>query len=347
MVGSEADGLTLSVVMPVRNGAPFLRRSLGALRASDLPPGTWELVVVDDGSQDASADIAAELADRVLRLPPPPWGPPAARNHGAKAARAPLIVFVDADVCVHPNALGRIRDALTLRPELSAVFGAYDPAPTAQGLISQYRNLLHTYVHHRDAGEVVTFWTGLGGIRRDALLGSGGFDEGERIDDVELGYRLAALGHRILLDPTIQGTHLKRWTLANLILTDVRERGVPWVRLLLKRRDPVRRSTLSVRPGERVLTAVAGVAVVSLGANLATGDWRWLLLSGVAASIVLGGDLEFFRWLGQRRGRTFAIRVVPLRLLYYLLNVVSVGIALLPGDSRRRRGGKVLGRPAI
>ena len=115
-----------------------------------------------------------------------------------------MIVFVDADVCVHRDALRRIRDLLCEDPDVSAVFGAYDLSPAAPSLVSQYRNLLHSYVHRRDAGEAVTFWTGLGAVRRDVLKHCGGFDERERLDDVEYGYRLSALGRflrRDWLDP--------------------------------------------------------------------------------------------------------------------------------------------------
>jgi cellulose synthase/poly-beta-1,6-N-acetylglucosamine synthase-like glycosyltransferase len=331
-----ADGLALSVVVPVRDGAEFLPHCLSALRASDLPPSSWELIVVDDGSRDGSADIAARYADQVVRLPPPAGGPPSARNRGAEVARAPVIVFVDADVCVHRDALRRIRDILAEQQDLSAVFGAYDLSPTAPSLVSQYRNLLHSYVHRRDAGEAVTFWTGLGAVRRDVLTRCGGFDERERLDDVELGYRIAVLGHRIMLNPDIQGTHLKRWTLASVITTDVADRGVPWVRLLIQGRRPPGRATLNVRGLEQLLTALTGIAIVAMGIGLANGDHRWLFGSGLAAAAIIGTDWRLLRWLASLRGWLFAVSAIPLRLLYFALNLVAVVLALLPVSWSRR-----------
>jgi hypothetical protein len=336
MAIDPAEGLALSVVVPVRDGAEFLPRCLTALRASDLPPDSWELIVVDDGSRDGSADIAAGHADRVVRLPAPGGGAPVARNRGTEVARAPVIVFVDADVCVHGDALRRIRDLLHEEEGISAVFGAYDVTPAAPSLVSQYRNLLHSYVHRRDAGEAVTFWTGLGAIRRQVLEGCGGFDQRERLDDVELGYRISALGHRIVLNPDIQGTHLKRWTLSSVITTDIVYRGVPWVRLLLRGRRPPGRATLNVRVAEQVLTGLTGVALASLVVGLALGHVGWLTGSGLAVSAVIAGDWRFVRWLATRRGWLFAVSVMPLRLLYFGLNVVAVGLALVPVSWRRR-----------
>jgi hypothetical protein len=336
MAIDPADGFALSVVVPVRDGAEFLPHSLAALRASDLPPDSWELIVVDDGSRDGSAEIAARYADRVVRLPAPASGPPAARNRGTEVAQAPVIVFVDADVCVHRDALRGIRDILAEQQDVSAVFGAYDLSPAAPSLVSQYRNLLHSYVHRRDAGEAVTFWTGLGAIRRQVLEGCGGFDQRERLDDVELGYRISARGHRILLNPDIQGTHLKRWTLSSVVTTDVVDRGVPWVRLLLQGRCPTGRATLNVRGVEQLLTALTGIAVVALVLGLAKGHEGWLIGSGLAASSVIAADWRFVRWLAARRGWLFAVSAVPLRLLYFALNVVAVGLALVPVSWRRR-----------
>ncbi|HEU5040430.1 MAG TPA: glycosyltransferase family 2 protein [Gemmatimonadales bacterium] len=324
----------LSVIVPVRDGAHFLRHSLPALLASDLPREQWELIVVDDGSRDDSVEVAGRYADRVLRQRASA-GPPRARNQGAAVARGPILVFVDADVDVHRDALRRIREAFEREPGLSAVFGAYDLAPSAPDLLSQYRNLLHAYVHRLEAGEAVTFWTGLGGIRREAFDEVGRFDERERIDDVELGYRLAGRGRRIRLDPHIQGTHRKRWSLTGVIMTDVGYRGVPWMRLLLQGRHPAGRTSLNVRRQERVLTAAAAVGAVSTVAALVMSQPVWLASLLASVAVILIGDRDFLGWLGGQRGWWFALRSAPLRLLYYGLNVVSVGLALLPMPWRR------------
>jgi glycosyltransferase involved in cell wall biosynthesis len=326
------------VVVPVRDGAEFLPRSLAALEASDLPREDWELIVVDDGSRDDTVAIAERYADRLLRQVPAS-GPPAARNLGAAAARAPIVVFVDADVQVHPDALGRIRDALAPGPGLSAVFGAYDLTPAARGLVSQYRNLLHSYVHRRDAGRAVTFWTGLGGIRRDVLEGCGGFDPGERLDDVELGYRVSAAGHRILLDPEINGTHLKRWTLWNLATTDVLYRGVPWVRLLLRRRPPLTHAPLNLRGVEQVLTLLMAVALLFVAVAAVRGESWWLVGTLLVLVTMVGTDARLLGWLVRVRGWRFAVSAAPLRLLYFALNLVAVGLAILPVSWRRRPAG--------
>jgi hypothetical protein len=332
--GAEAPAL--SVIVPVRDGAEFLPRCLQSLRASETGGLAWELIVVDDGSTDSSAEIAARFADRLIRLPTP-LKASGARNRGADAAQGEILVFVDADVCVHPDALGRIYETFSREGDVAAVFGAYDLSPAAPGLVSQYRNLLHHYVHQREAGEAVTFWTGLGAIRRELFELVGRFDEGETLEDIELGYRLSARGCRIVLRPEIQGTHLKRWTLVQMVFTDVRDRGTPWVRLLLARRRMIGRRTLNVRPGEQVLTGLMALAGLLTVVGLVSGRSIWLGLAVLAGATVLAGNWPFHAWLAAQRGWWFALRAVPLRLLYYALNVVSVGLALLPAPGSKRK----------
>jgi glycosyltransferase involved in cell wall biosynthesis len=329
----------LSVIVPVYNGASFLPASLAALRASDLPRGSWELIVVDDASNDRSAEIAERYADVVVRLTSGSRGPGFARNRGAELARGEIIMFVDADVCVHADALSRAIDIFEREPGVSAVLGSYDSAPLADGLVSQYRNLLHRYVHLRDAGDAVTFWAGCGAIRRGVFARSGGFDESPEIravEDIDLGYRISDQGNRIVLRPEIQGRHLKRWTLWSMAVTDLRYRGIPWMRLLLSRRDRPPAS-LNIRAAERTCTVLVGAGFLALSLWLWTGLTWWLGIASASAIAMLGLNVPLLAWFAQQRGWLFALGTIPLRLLYYALNVVAVLIALLSPSFRRPR----------
>jgi len=242
-----------------------------------------------------------------------------------------IILFVDADVCVHADCLGRVLEALEQQPAISALFGAYDLQPTATGLVSQYRNLLHRYVHERDAGDSVTFWAGCGAVRSGVFVACGGFDETrgrEALEDIDLGYRMAALGYRIVIRPEIQGTHLKRWSIGSMMVTDVRQRGIPWMRLLLSRN--VRSATLNIRTSEQLCTVLLLVGLVALATWLWTGKMGWLATAAGALVLILAINLPLLAWFARHRDWRFALSAVPLRLLYYALNVVSVGLALLP-----------------
>ena len=309
----------------------MLPLSLGALRSSELPRSRWELIVVDDGSTDASRTVAADFADQVLAGESGPQGPANARNRGGACARGKHLVFVDADIRLHPDALGRIADVLEKRPDLGAVFGTYDAKPSGSGLISQYRNLLHRYTHLQGRGAAETFWAGIGAVRAGVFREAGGFDACRyprpQIEDIELGYRIRTLGHGILLDPEIQGTHLKRWTLSSMIATDVWDRGVPWMRLMRRTRAP---HTLSLRPREKLTTALVALGALAVGAGVLGAGSGAVALGTALWGLAMVSNLTLFRWFARERGWVFSLSIVPLRLLYYSLNVVSALIGWFP-----------------
>ncbi len=317
----------LSVVVPVHNAQLTIDRCLGALLSSDLPKAEWELIVVDDASTDTSASMADSSADALVKLPGRPRGPAFARNRGSDIARAPIICFVDSDVCVHPAALGRMLAHFVADPGLAGVFGSYDDSPGDQGFISQYRNLLHHYIHQRNRGEVESFWAGCGALTRIAFVGAGRFDEDRfdraQIEDVELGYRVRDQGGRIFLDPAITGKHLKRWTLGQMLRVDFRHRGVPWMQLLLERARLLGGGGLSVGNEEKASVALVGLLLLSLAAAMLL--WRpgLLIVPVVCFVLFIAVNRRLISWYARARGAGFAARVVPMLVLYHATNVAA------------------------
>src|SRR5437016_5955250 len=98
-------GPSISVIIPVYNGAGHLEACLSALRCSAMPPN--ELIVVDDGSTDNSREIAAQFSAKVLSTNGR-CGPAQARNIGAKEATGDIVLFLDSDVCVYPDTIPKI-----------------------------------------------------------------------------------------------------------------------------------------------------------------------------------------------------------------------------------------------
>jgi hypothetical protein len=289
----------------------------GVVPATDRRATLEQVVRAIEAARDAPEEVI--VVDRPARL-----GPAAARNVGARRAVGDVIVFVDADVEVHPDVFERIRAAFDEDPELTAVFGSYDDDPGGDGVVSDFRNLLHHYIHQRGAGPTTTFWAGLGAIRRDALLAAGGFDEARfpraSVEDIELGVRVHRNGGRIVLDPTIQGRHLKTWTLAAMIETDLLRRGVPWLRMILD--DRAHTTVLNLGWRHRLS---AGVAVVLLAAIIR----RDLRLAGALAAALLALDADFYGLLARRRGPKLVAAGFALHVVHRLTAVAAVPVALV------------------
>ena len=310
----------LSIIVPVHNGADTLRRCLEALLSAPGP--ARELIVVDDGSGDNSADIAASLGVRTLkhshRL-----GCAAARNSGARHTTGPILVFVDADVVIHPSAPERISNFMSENRNYSAVFGSYDAEPTDPAFVSQYRNLLHHFTHQSGKCEAETFWTGLGAVRRSDFENVGGF-RASSLGDIALGLDLSDAGLRIRLDRELLGTHLKTWSLRTMVSTDIFLRAVPWSGLILSRgriADDLN-TTLLNRVG--VALAMATVAFTTLAAIIPA-------FGALAALSVLGtllANMPVFKRFWKARGVIFTLSVVPLHFVHQLCCGVGFALAL-------------------
>lgn len=291
---------SLSIVVPATDAPTTLPRCRAAI---DRAGGAEEVIVVD-----GPAHLSAS----------------AARNAGAARATGDIVVFVDADVEVHVDAFQRIRAAFDTQPALTAVFGSYDDAPAADGVVSAFRNLLHHHVHHQAAGPAETFWSGLGAVRRAAFRAVGGFDE-ERfplpsVEDIDLGARLTARGAQVVLDPSIQGTHLKWWTLRSMVITDVTLRGVPWVALMLRSR----RGSTALNLGWRH-RATAGACALGTLALLA----RRPATAAAAVGVVACLNHDLYALLARRRGVPEAAAGVALHVVHHLCGVVSVPLGVL------------------
>lgn len=240
---------SISVVIPAYNGGHNLDECLDAVDRLVVSPG--EVVVVDDGSTDGSIERAAARGVRILRTPGR-LGPAAARNIGASAATGEIVLFLDADVCVHADAIDRVATALA-DPDVDAVIGSYDDDPSSPDFLSQYKNLMHCFVHQTARSEASTFWSGCGAIRREVFLELSGFDDNygrPAIEDIELGYRMRQAGRRIVLDRDLRARHLKKWTFWGLLRTDVVDRGIPWTELIL--RDQRMPNDLNLQISQRV-----------------------------------------------------------------------------------------------
>jgi glycosyltransferase involved in cell wall biosynthesis len=110
---------SITVVIPVRNDAAMLATALEALHKQQRQPD--EIVIVDNGSSDASAAIAAAAGARVISEPV--RGIPSATSTGYDAATGDIIARIDADTIVHPSWLARIEEAFTADPSLTMLTG--------------------------------------------------------------------------------------------------------------------------------------------------------------------------------------------------------------------------------
>jgi glycosyltransferase involved in cell wall biosynthesis len=218
----------LSVVVPAHNRAARLPALLDTLRAELARHGAAELLLVDSASSDATGSVARAAAaadpERIRALSARRPGACHARNLGAAAARAPLLVFVDDDVLPHPGCLAALEVAHA-DPSVHAAGGRIvlrleaAPPPWLSHPFLSYLAGYDLGESPRDitqGGDALAPRSALMSVRRDVLLDLGGFCElfgprGSRPmvgEEPELCRRIVARGGRILYVPDAGADHI-------------------------------------------------------------------------------------------------------------------------------------------
>jgi glycosyltransferase involved in cell wall biosynthesis len=211
--------LEISVVMPTYNRIDTLREVLPTLLDQTLPAGAYEIIVADSHSTDGTAEYIRDFCqreqhERVRYIPDAYGGRGAARNAGIEAARAPVVLFTDADILASPTLLER--HAIGHRQHAFnrvAIVGCELQVRSLDDYRLQRdnhtsRRPLHPTTRRRLGW--LYFLTGNASVRREDLLRVGSFDEqftGYGHEDLELGYRLQKDGVEILYDPEAVNYH--------------------------------------------------------------------------------------------------------------------------------------------
>ncbi len=324
-----------AVVVPVRIREPGhardLANCLAALAACDPPPD--EVVVVDDGSEPP-VRLGAGGA-RLLRTAP--RGPASARNTGARATSANILVFVDADVMVPPDTFARLAATFAADPDATAVWGTVSarvPDPSANHA-TRYKNHVHRHYTRSLApsgrptptGNLTTM---VAAVRRAAFEGVGGFREAlttVSVEDVELGRDLTAAGARVVFDPGLEVAHAHRWDEWSTLRNDAHKiRG-------LARAVVARRVAGGPRPvglaGRRAATYAVGTTFVGLlGASLVLG--RAVPAAGLFVAFLVS-EQDLLRYLWREEGAAFAARSAGSMLVERLTVIGAAAVGAVEG----------------
>ena len=194
----------VSVVVPAFNERATIVATVRSLVASDRPV---EVIVVDDGSTDGTADAVAALrlpGVRVIRQPN--GGKPAALNAGIAAARGEVVVMMDGDTIFEPATVRRLV-APFADPEVGAVAGNARVADR-RSLIARWQHIEYVIGFNidrrvQDAWGVITTVPGaIGAFRRSALTGVGGVSDDTLAEDTDLTIAIGRAGWRVVYEPT-------------------------------------------------------------------------------------------------------------------------------------------------
>jgi GT2 family glycosyltransferase len=318
----------LSFVIPVRNDAERLRRCLQSIAVTTTGLDS-EVIVVDNGSTDASVDVAREAGARVLVLPD--YRVAGLRNRGAREAASDLVAFVDAD---HELGTGWADGALDSFREgtVEAVGALCHPPPGGTWVQQMYDGL-----RSHEPGRHEVTWLGSGNliVRKRTFERLGGFDESlETCEDVDLCGRIAESGGRLIADDRLHSVHFgDPPTLKALFL------GEMW-----RGRDNLRvslRFPLTLRSLPSVAIPILELlALLAIVAGLFT--WRrggpFLIAAGlITLSLFLFARAARLLLRARSRGRTLVLALQALLVAGVYDLARALALVTWAGHGTRRR----------
>jgi cellulose synthase/poly-beta-1,6-N-acetylglucosamine synthase-like glycosyltransferase len=295
----------------------------------------YEIIVVDDGSMDDTASIAQMAGVQVIRQSN--RGPAAARNAGVRAARGDIVLFTDADCEPLPDWIERMTTPLA-DPRVVGVKGAYRTRQSELMARLAQVEFEDKYARMRQHATIDFIDTYSAGYRREALLRAGGFDEVFppcSAEDVELSFRLAEQGMRLLFAPDGQVWHTHATSLWEYL--DKKARYGFWRALVYRRHPGKIRGDSYTDPILKFQFALVGLG--GLGVIAALVDGRLIAVTMLASSALVATTLPFTArvWKRDRRAALIAPPVHTLRVVVQA-GALAIGLLVhsLPGRAPAR-----------
>ncbi len=314
----------VSIIIPVRNGAATIARCLEAALASRYE--RFEVIVVNDGSDDRSAEIIKTFPCTLVELPRPS-GVSRARNIGAVNSHGDILFFTDADCLLNEDAVEIAVATLSSAGRDVIVGGTYTLEPADNRFFSAFQSVFVHYAESRGADKSDYIPAHAMVLYADTFRKSGGFPEKflPILEDVEFSHRLRRTGHRLILYPGIQVRHLFNYSLLGSVSNGFRKSKY-WTIYSIHNRDLLADSGTASQALKLNVVALFCSILVALLALSTRDAWFFVIITVLMAlNITVNRDL--LRAFYRARGMTFAFAASAYYLLVYPLVVGAGGLA--------------------
>lgn len=311
--------LSYSVIVPAYHAMDVIGLCVDALLNQTIDRETYEIIVVDDGSKDETASIAAEAgADVVVRAAH--GGSAAARNVGIASAKGDIVLFTDADCVPSPYWIARMVEPFK-DPKVVGTKGTYRTRQCA--LIARLTQLEFEirYQRMRHFQYIDFIDTYAAAYRKEILTMAEGFNtDYVAAEDVELSFRLAQAGHRMVFVPEAWVWHLHPATLGSYLRRKMR---FGYWRALLYARLPEKIS--GDAHTDPMLKPQFGLLAIALVFGIGALAYHSLAYVAIALfCLFFVTTLPFVRWAWSR-DRTVALAWPGVTFLRVLLQGATLG----------------------
>lgn len=204
--------MKISVIIPNRNGGAAIGECLRAALSSG--DEDFEVIVVDDHSEDNSPEIISGFPCRLVRLVRHS-GASAARNAGAAEGTGDILFFTDSDCVLEGDTLGAVRRAVGEKGRGFVIGGTYTPEPYDRGFFGRFQSVFINYSELKKKDDPDYIATHALAIDAGVFRESGGFPESflPILEDVEFSHRMRRMGYKLFMSPGIRVRHIFNYSL--------------------------------------------------------------------------------------------------------------------------------------
>jgi len=323
----------ISIIIPVYNGRENLEKCLRHIHQSTYKD--YEIIVVDDCSDDGSGEVAKRYTENIMRLEKRS-SPAMARNVGSQRAKGDVLLFIDADIFIMTDTIRRIANFLNKNKHIDGVTGPYAEESPSINFCSRYKHLYLRYKFINMPEFVSVPNTALLAVRKDS------FEKVERFntnmftcEDFEFGQRFSKAGYRIYNDKTLEVIHNRYFSFRTLLYDDF-IKAVNLTQLFLDWKEDIHRY-----PGESGILSISTRQILAVVLTmLLIVDLGFLFFYFSPGLIAIGLSLLLFTimanidfWRFQWKGKSIPFKILSF-LFTYFEHFVS-GIAIMTAILRR------------
>ena len=312
----------ISVIIPIHNASLTIKHCLDSIANQNYP--NFDIIAVNDGSTD---DTLEKLSHYTLKVfsNQKSKGAAFSRNRGAMNTDAEVVLFVDSDVVIPPNALSRISETFDATSDICGIGAVFSDKTAHLNFVSDYKNLELSYRSNLRPPYAQYLGSHFLAVKRKLFLENGGFPTefpGSSVEDIALGYRLTKGKKTMFIDRGVAVDHLKRYSLLTMLKTDF-NRIFNMVKI-------IKNSHGKHKAGEEaslksfinlILPAVLFTTIV-LG--IMSNTWWPSLIIGFLFVVTNFGFLNF---LFRRRGALFTVCGLLLFFVEYFFVTLSIGVS--------------------
>jgi cellulose synthase/poly-beta-1,6-N-acetylglucosamine synthase-like glycosyltransferase len=318
---AEALRRDISIIIPCYNAAGYLTECLAALNQQSMARDRYEVIVVDDGSTDNTAQVAEGVCDRCIRTPN--RGSAAARNRGVRESTGSVLLFTDADCVPRHDWIEKMTVPFD-DPEISGVKGVYRTRQA--GLVARFVQAEYEVKYSRMIKQVwIDFVdTYSAGFRRYVFTGLGGFDErypGASVEDQEFSFRVAEAGYRMVFVPDAVVWHRHADSLGRYFR---KKMNIGYWKVLVLKRHPGKLVRDSHTP--QLLKLQLPIAFLMPATLLMAPFTTWIPFYGVAGVFLVAGGREILHCY-----RRYGIVLAACSPVILWVRSTGLGLGLLQG----------------